>query len=156
MIMGAVSTAWLEAPLRRFVQDSRVQRAIVLRPDGSVLGQFGFQNAPEVMAACALAAAINASSSLLATQLGERPFVGLYQGGRTQGVFMGTFAVAGKSFLVLAAFDRESTLGLVRLYFGEFRAALAAFDGPGPLSDLPMDLEADLNSSLEALFGPLS
>jgi hypothetical protein len=45
MIAGTVTAAWLDAPLRRFVQDSRVQRAVVLRPDGKVLGQFGFQSA---------------------------------------------------------------------------------------------------------------
>ena len=52
MIAGAVSAPWLDAPLRRFVQDSRVQRAIVLHPDGKVLGQFGFTSASEVMTAC--------------------------------------------------------------------------------------------------------
>ena len=69
MIAGAVSAAWLDLPLRRFVQDSRVQRAIVLRPDGKVLGQFGFQHAAEVKTACALAAAINASGKELGKQL---------------------------------------------------------------------------------------
>ena len=48
MISGAVSAAWLDVPLRRFVQDSRVQRAVVLRPDGRVLGQFGFPSSAEV------------------------------------------------------------------------------------------------------------
>ena len=74
MIAGAVSAPWLDAPLRRFVQDSRVQRAIVLHPDGKVLGQFGFSSAVEVMTACALAAAINASGKELGRQLGGRPF----------------------------------------------------------------------------------
>jgi hypothetical protein len=156
VIAGAVSAAWLDAPLRRFVQDSRVQRAIVLRPDGKVLGQFGFQSATEVMTACTLAAAINASGRELGRQLGGRPFVGMHQGGRSQGVFMGSCAAGGKECLLLAAFDRESTLGLVRLYFGEFRDALGGFDGAPVPAELPHDLEADLNSSLDALFGPLT
>ena len=156
MLGGSVSAPWLDAPLRRFVQDSRVQRAIVLRPDGNVLGQFGFQSSTEVMTACSLAAAINSSGAELARQLGGRPFLGLYQGGRSQGVFMGMCAAGGRDYLLLAAFDRESTLGLVRLYFGEFRDALSEFDGKGPAGDLPQDLESDLNSSLDALFGPLS
>lgn len=156
MIAGAVSAPWLDAPLRRFVQDSRVQRAIVLHPDGKVLGQFGFASAVEVMTACALAAAINASGRELGRQLGGRPFLGLHQGGRTQGVFMGTCAAAGKECLLLAAFDRDSTLGLVRLYFAEFRDAVG---GAGASIDALMpsrDLESDLNSSLDALFGPLN
>jgi hypothetical protein len=156
MLAGAVSAPWLDAPLRRFVQDSRVQRAIVLRPDGNVLGQFGFQSSTEVMTACALAAAINASGGELGRQLAGTPFLGLYQGGRSQGVFMGKCVAGGKDFLVLAAFDRESTLGLVRLYFGEFRDALSQVDGNAPLGQRPLDLESDLNSSLDALFGPLS
>ena len=95
MISGAVNAEWLDAPLRRFVQDSRVQRAIVLRPDGGVLGQFGFQSSAEVKTACALAAAINATGKELGNQLGGRPFLGLHQGGRSQGVFMGVCPAGG-------------------------------------------------------------
>jgi hypothetical protein len=156
MIAGTVSAAWLDAPLRRFVQDSRVQRAVVLRPDGKVLGQFGFQSSTEVRTACALAAAINASGRELGKQLAGKPFLGMHQGGRTQGVFMGACAAGGKECLLLAAFDRESTLGLVRLYFGEFRDALGEADGRAAVAELPGDLESDLNSSLDALFGPLT
>jgi hypothetical protein len=156
MIAGAVSAEWLDVPLRRFMQDSRVQRAIVLRPDGKVLAQFGFQSAAEVKTACSLAAAINASGRELGKQLSGRPFVGMHQGGRSQAVFMGACAAGAKECLLLAAFDRESTLGLVRLYFGEFRDALGGVDAKAASGELPMDLESDLNSSLDALFGPLN
>jgi hypothetical protein len=156
MIAGAVSAPWLDAPLRRFVQDSRVQRAVVLHPDGKVLGQFGFASAAEVMTACALAAAINASGRELGRQLGGRPFLGLHQGGRNQGVFMGSCAAAGRECLLLAAFDRDSTLGLVRLYFAEFRDAVSGAEEKTPGDPGRHDLEADLNSSLDALFGPLN
>jgi hypothetical protein len=156
MIAGAVSAPWLDAPLRRFVQDSRVQRAIVLHPDGKVLGQFGFASAVEVMTACALAAAINASGKELGRQLGGRPFLGLHQGGRKQGVFMGSCAAGGKECLLLAAFDRDSTLGLVRLYFAEFRDAVGDMEKRPEIDASGRDLESDLNSSLDALFGPLN
>jgi hypothetical protein len=156
MIAGAVSAPWLDAPLRRFVQDSRVQRAVVLHPDGKVLGQFGFSSASEVMTACALAAAINASGKELGRQMGGRPFLGLHQGGRNQGVFMGACAAAGKECLLLAAFDRDSTLGLVRLYFAEFRDAVGGAQDGADKSATSRDLETDLNSSLDALFGPLN
>jgi len=156
MIAGAVTAEWLDVPLRRFMQDSRAQRAIVLRPDGKVLAQFGFQSASEVKTACSLAAAINASGRELGKQLSGAPFRGMHQGGRTQGVFMGLCAAGGTDCLLLAAFDRESTLGLVRLYFGEFKDALNSLDGSIARPELPMDLESDLNSSLDALFGPLN
>ncbi len=156
MIPGAVSAPWLDAPLRRFVQDSRVQRAIVLHPDGKVLGQFGFASSVEVMTACALAAAINASGRELGRQLGGRPFLGLHQGGRKQGVFMGSCAAGGNECLLLAAFDRDSTLGLVRLYFAEFRDAVGDMERQMEVDPSGRDLESDLNSSLDALFGPLN
>ena len=156
MIAGAVSAPWLDAPLRRFVQDSRVQRAIVLHPDGKVLGQFGFASSAEVMTACALAAAINASGRELGRQLGGKPFLGLHQGGRKQGVFMGSCAAAGSECLLLASFDRDSTLGLVRLYFAEFRDAVSGAHGVATREKSGRDLETDLNSSLDALFGPLN
>lgn len=156
MIAGAVSAPWLDAPLRRFVQDSRVQRAIVLHPDGKVLGQFGFASSVEVMTACALAAAINASGRELGRQLGGRPFLGLHQGGRKQGVFMGSCAAGGNECLLLAAFDRDSTLGLVRLYFAEFRDAVGDMERQMEVDPSGRDLESDLNSSLDALFGPLN
>lgn len=156
MIAGAVSAPWLDAPLRRFVQDSRVQRAIVLHPDGKVLGQFGFASASEVMTACALAAAINASGRELGRQLGGKPFLGLHQGGRNQGVFMGSCPAAGRECLLLAAFDRDSTLGLVRLYFAEFRDAVGCTRENAGEQSSGNDLEIDLNSSLDALFGPLN
>ncbi|MEP6509003.1 MAG: hypothetical protein ABJC63_12335 [Gemmatimonadales bacterium] len=138
MIAGAVSAPWLDAPLRRFVQDSRVQRAIVLHPDGKVLGQFGFASSVEVMTACALAAAINASGRELGRQLGGSPFLGLHQSGRKQVVIMGSCATGGKECLLLAAVDRDSTQR-------EFEV-----DPSG------RDLESDLNSSVDALFGPLN
>lgn len=156
MIAGAVSAPWLDIPLRRFVQDSRVQRAIVLHPDGKVLGQFGFASAVEVMTACALAAAINSSGRELGRQLGGKPFLGLHQGGRNQGVFMGSCAAAGVECLLLAAFDRDSTLGLVRLYFAEFRDAVSGTATKDHGGNDGRDLETDLNSSLDALFGPLN
>src|SRR6476469_6817744 len=150
MIAGAVSAPWLDAPLRRFVQDSRVQRAIVLHPDGKVLGQFGFASAVEVMTACALAAAINASGKELGRQLGGRPFLGLHQGGRKQGVFMGSCAAGGKECLLLAAFDRDSTLGRRKLYFALFFNETAATEKRTELDSNARDLESDLNSSLDA------
>ena len=156
MIAGDVSAPLLDGPLRRFVQDSRVQRAIVLHPDGKVLGQFGFMTAAEVMTACALAAAINASGRELGRQLGGKPFLGLHQGGRKQGVFMGSCAAAGRECLLLAAFDRDSTLGLVRLYFAEFRDSIGGAEGSDADKMPARDLEADLNSNLDALFGPIN
>ena len=69
---------------------------------------------------------------------------------------MGNCAAAGRECLLLAAFDRDSTLGLVRLYFAEFRDAIGGMNEGGEEWKPSRDLEADLNSSLDALFGPLN
>jgi hypothetical protein len=69
---------------------------------------------------------------------------------------MGACTAGGKECLLLASFDRESTLGLVRLYFSEFRDSLGSANGVSMSRETPRDLESDLNSSLDALFGPLT
>jgi hypothetical protein len=68
---------------------------------------------------------------------------------------MGSCAAAGNECLLLAAFDRDSTLGLVRLYFAEFREAVGGVDSLAEAA-VQRDLESDLNSSLDALFGPIN
>jgi hypothetical protein len=37
-----VAANWVEAPLKQFVDEARVQLAVLLHPTGQVLGQFGF------------------------------------------------------------------------------------------------------------------
>lgn len=69
-----VAEAWVEAPLQRFVDDAHVQFALLLHPSGQVLGQFGFTRAVDVMAACALGAAIHASAGELGRELDGHPF----------------------------------------------------------------------------------
>ena len=69
---------------------------------------------------------------------------------------MGSCAADGNECLLLAAFDRDSTLGLVRLYFAEFRDAVGGTRGAVKEEKSGRDLETDLNSSLDALFGPLN
>lgn len=63
-------------------------------------------------------------------------------------------AAGGEEFLLLASFDRDSPLGRVRLYFAEFRDAVGDVSESGPGNSAPSDLDTDLNSSLDALFGP--
>ena len=48
--------AWVEAPLRRFVEDARTVLALLLHPSGQVVAQFGFVTMrpfQPVAAACA-------------------------------------------------------------------------------------------------------
>lgn len=147
---------WVEAPLRQFVDDARTVLALLLHPSGQVVAQFGFARAVDVMSACALAAAIHASSGELGRQLEGRAFRGLHHAGRDRQMFLAEAVTPRGSFIVLTVFDQESSLGLVRLYFEEFCRALAAAAPKSPRDVEPVleeHFERDLNRNLAALFG---
>lgn len=155
-----VSEAWVEAPLQRFADDARVTFALLLQPSGQVLGQLGFTRAMDVMAACSLAAAINVTAAQLGRELDGSPFSELHHAGRERQLFIAEAPTARGPLVLLAAFDDESSLGLVRLYFRELCTALAGAAPTGETAqsnsgsvDLGENLERDLNRSLAILFG---
>lgn len=155
-----VSEPWVEVPLQRFADRSRVTFALLLHPSGQVLGQFGFTRAMDVMAACSLAAAINVTAAQLGRELEGSPFQELHHAGRERELFIAETRTPRGPLVLLAAFDGESSLGLVRLYFRELCAALAdAAPVPAPSRaeagtvDLGDNLERDLDRSLAILFG---
>lgn len=150
-----VAEAWVEAPLHAFVRDARARFAVVLRPDGQVVGQYGFTRSLDVMAACALAAAIHGSASALGRELGGAPFRHLYHAGAARQVFLGEARTGADVVLVLCVFDADSSFGLVRMYFEAFRTAVLGA-AQRPVSAVPRlgaDLERDLDRSLAILFG---
>lgn len=147
---------WIEAPLAQFVADSRVTLALLLLPSGQVLAEHGFTRSLDVAAACALAAAIQASAAELGRMLDGRPFSGLHHGGRTRQLFLAEASTPRGAYIFLTVFDQESSLGLVRLYFGEFVAHLADAAPTAAAKAAPVladDFERDLNRNLAALFG---
>ncbi|MGI9077893.1 MAG: hypothetical protein ACR2G6_11305 [Gemmatimonadaceae bacterium] len=150
-----VAEAWVERPLLRFVEDARVDFALLVHPSGQVMGQHGFTSAVDVMSACALAAAINASAGALGRELEARPFQELYHAGRERQIFLAETATKRGACVLITAFGRETSLGLVRMYFQEFRQALAAAapaaENAGPI--LAADFERELGRSLAMLFG---
>src|SRR5688500_14019437 len=155
MIKASVEP-WIEGPLKRFVDDAGVVLALLLHPTGQVQAQHGFTRAVDIMSACALAAAIHVSSAELGRQLDGKPFDGLHHEGKDRQVFMAETQTQRGLYILLTVFDHESSLGLVRLYFDEFRANLAKA-APVPVAPpevtLNKDFEKELNSNLNALFG---
>ena len=151
----AVAATWVEAPLKRFVDEARVQLAVLLHPSGQVLGQFGFARSMDVMTACALSAAIHASSAELAKLLDGRPFTGVHYAGKARQIYLASVPIAGGALVLLAVFDDESSLGLVQLFFKEFCAEVAAA-APSASADAPAlggDFERELNRNLAVMFG---
>ncbi len=153
MIKTAVEP-WVEEPLSGFVKDAGARLALLLMPSGQVMAQFGFVRALDVMSACALAAAIFASSGELGRLLNGKRFASLHAGGDPQ-YFIAEAPTERGLYIFLTVFDRDSSLGLVRVFFDEFRARLAAAV-PAPEPQAPVldaNFEGELNRNLATLFG---
>ena len=106
------------------------------------------------MAAAALGAAIMASSGALAQQLGEQSFGALFHAGQRHGIHLAPCATARGPLIVLTVFGRETSIGLVELFFEEFAAELGRSAPPPEVRQrvLADDFEADLNRNLTSLF----
>lgn len=154
--MSIVSVApWLEEPLRIFVDDARVQVALVLNTSGQVLARFGFTRSMDVMSASALAAAINATTTEIGRRVEGRAFEGSHYAGVDRQYFLAPVETRAGVHLVLAVFDSSSSIGLVRVYFENLRRALvdAAPDSSDAKQMTAEDFERELNRNLAALFG---
>ncbi|HLA90860.1 MAG TPA: hypothetical protein VJL28_10575 [Gemmatimonadaceae bacterium] len=151
----SVAENWVEAPLKQFVDEARVQLAVLLHPSGQVLGQFGFARSVDVMTACALSAAIHASAGELGRLVEGKPFTGLHYAGKARQLFLAQVPIAAGSLVLLAVFDDESSLGVVQLFFREFCAAMRAA-APASAASPPAlagDFERELNRNLAVMFG---
>jgi predicted regulator of Ras-like GTPase activity (Roadblock/LC7/MglB family) len=146
--------SWIEEPLGRFIEDSRVRLALLLESSGQVLAQHGFTRSIDVMSACALAAAIHASGAEIGRQLDGSPSTSLHHPGNERQVFLAELATSRGSHILLTVFDDATSIGLVRLYFAELTKRLAAA-APGGAVAPPtfVDFESDLNRNLAKLFG---
>jgi hypothetical protein len=152
----AVVETWVEAPLRRYVDDARARLPLLLHPSGQVLAQAGFTRAVDVMTACALAAASHATAGELGRRVEGRPFRGLHYAGPERQLYLAPIDTARGSYICLTVFDQESSLGLVRMFFEELAKELAAAAPPLEALRAPtlaVNFEAELHSNLNALFG---
>jgi hypothetical protein len=157
MIEPTVVEPWVAAPLKRLAEDARLISGVLLHPSGRAVGQFGFSKAADVMSICALTSAINASSRELGRQLYGKPFYEMHHAGGDRQVFMARSMAGEQEFLFVGVFDRESSLGMVEIYFSEFQKSLEKLrPHTEPTKPLPAgDFEGELNRSLDSLFGPI-
>ena len=154
MSTTSVVEAWTEGPLVRYVGQASARLVLVMTPSGQVLAQHGFARAVDLMPAAALGAAIMASSGALAQQLGEQAFGALFHAGVHHGIHLAQCATPRGTLIVLTVFGRETSIGLVELFFEEFAAALKTAAPVDQVREpvLAKDFEADLNRSLTSLF----
>jgi len=155
VIRHSIMVGWADAPMKRYVDDARIQLAVLMHPSGQVVAQHGFQKKLDVQTACALSAAINATADGLGTMIDHAPFRGMHYAGAERQLHLAQMHVGTGLLLLLSVFDRESSLGIVQLYLDELRGSLSATvpseeDAPPALAE---DFERDLNSNLAALFG---
>jgi hypothetical protein len=122
---------------------------------GQVVAQHGFTRSVDVMTASALGAGIVASTRELATEIRAGSFGAVVHQGQQLGVYLAPFELPGASWIGLAVFGPDSSLGIVQLYFGRMVDDLvrAAPREEPPREVLPETFEDELNASLRTLFG---
>jgi hypothetical protein len=154
MIIATVEP-WVEAPLKRYVDEARARLALVLHPSGQVVAQEGFTRAVDVMTACVLAAAVHATAGELGRRVDGRPFTGLHHSGAGKQLYLAPVETARGAYVCLTVFDQESSLGLVRMFFAELCRDLARSEPPEPPvrgPALAVNFERELHANLTALF----
>jgi hypothetical protein len=150
---------WAEEPLRRFVSEAGVALAVLAHPSGRLLAQAGFSRATDVRSACVLAAAANATSTELGLLADGAPFRELHYAGSSRQTYLVGANLPQGPCLLLAVFDDNSSLGLVRVCFEELKRHLASAAPAASRAVAPArmeNFERDLNESLARAFGEWS
>ena len=146
---------WVERPLATFLTESEARLTLLMTSSGQVVAQHGFTRAFDVMSAAALGAGILSSTEEMARVLDVSPFRALTHQGPDQGMFLAGFDTPAGRWIGLVVFGRDTTLGVVRLFFDRMIGELtAAAPSNGPKEQiLAQDFEHELQSSLRSLFG---
>jgi hypothetical protein len=146
---------WVEPPLAAFLAESDARLTLLMTSSGQVIAQHGFTRSLDVMAAAALGAGILAATSELARVMGLPPLEAVAHQGKALGFYLAAFTTPRGRWLCLVVYGKETSLGLVELFFGrlveDLGRAAPAERPPGQL--LAEDFEPELNRSLGALFG---
>ncbi len=146
---------WVERPLTTFVAEAQVRVALLMTSSGMVVAQHGFTRSLDVMTAAALGAGIVASTREIAREMNAGTFGAVVHQGPRLGVYLMPFEMPTGTWIGLAVFGPDTSLGIVQLFFGRLVDDLGR-DAPreAPARQvLPETFEDDLNQSLRALFG---
>jgi hypothetical protein len=152
-------STWAEEPLQRFVNDTGVSLAVLAHTSGRLLAQAGFARATDVRTACVLAAAANATSTQLGMLVDGASFRELHYAGANRQTYLVASNLPHGPCLLLAVFDDNSSLGLVRVCFDELKRQLASAAPSPSRAVVPARMEAfehELNESLARAFGEAS
>lgn len=147
---------WVEAPLESFLAESEARLVVILTRSGQVVAQHGFDRSGDLMAAASLAAGITAAGAELSRLLETTSPRELAYEGEELGIYLASIELPGRTWTGLVGYGKETSLGLVQLFFSELvselgRAAPALPHGAPRVLD--RDFEAELDRSLRSLFG---
>jgi predicted regulator of Ras-like GTPase activity (Roadblock/LC7/MglB family) len=146
----------LQEPIREFVDEARVRLALVISGSGQVLAQHGFNRSYEVVNVAALAAAAHASARVLAELAGAGRWHHLHHAGRQRQIFLSPLRTPALEAILVAIFDGDSSLGVVRLFTDRLQrrvAGLPAFARPVGFTDAT-SFERELEAGLARIFSP--
>jgi predicted regulator of Ras-like GTPase activity (Roadblock/LC7/MglB family) len=145
----------LKPPIVDFVRESRVRIVLLISGRGQVLAQHGFTRSYEVMNVAALAAAAHASASALAEMTEAQRWTHLHHAGKERQLFLAPVVTPVTELIMVAIFDRESSIGLVQLFFERLTARVAAL--PALQQELRQTTQQNFERDLEAgLYGFMS
>ena len=116
--------AALKPPLEEFVRESRVRIVLLISGSGQVLAQHGFTRSYEVMNVASLAAAAHSAAGALAQMTDARRWTHLHHAGKERQLFLAPMRTPGAELILVAIFDRDTSLGIVQLFFDKLVAAV--------------------------------
>lgn len=142
----------LRAPMESFVRESRVRTALLVNRSGQVLAHHGFARGFDVTNVAALAAAAHSSAHALAELTGAGQWMHLHHAGQEHQLFLAPLGSGGEQLVLVAIFDKDSTLGLVQLFFDRLIEAVREIPGLGALPDSDAAaFESDLEAGIERI-----
>ena len=148
---------WVAPPLENFLLESEARLVVILTRSGQVVAQHGFDRSGDLMSAASLAAGIMAAGAELSRLLDATSPRELAYEGEALGIYLASIDLPGRTWTGLVGYGKETSLGLVQLFFAELAAELERAAPPPPPEGFPTvldrDFEAELDRSLRSLFG---
>ncbi len=148
---------WVAPPLENFLLESEARLVVILTRSGQVVAQHGFDRSGDLMSAASLAAGIMAAGAELSRLLEASSPRELAYEGEELGIYLASIELPGRTWTGLVGYGKETSLGLVQLFFAELAAELERAAPPPPPEGFPTvldrDFEAELDRSLRSLFG---
>ena len=144
----------VKEPMKRFVRESRVRIVLLVNRSGQVLAQHGFARGFELVNVASLAASAHAAAAALAGLVHARRWTHLHHAGKERELFLAPFRTPQEELILVAIFDADTSLGVVRLFFDELAAEVARLPAfhEATESVSAENFERELDAGLDRIF----